>query len=221
MSRSDDWDIANFPCRWKEVEFPGLCAGYGYWEGEYDIGCLDTYNASSPIYTDTTLSNTVDRQWVFMTCNEPFGYWQDGAPENRPTIVSRLVTAEYWIRQCGLYFPEGPHGESYGIAEGKTEADVNAYTGGWDIDNTSRLLYVNGGYDPWREAGVSSDLRTGGPLKSTEQVPVKIVPGGFHTSDLVTENGVVNGGCKKVIDAAVSQMVQWNAQYPKKKYWKA
>ena len=41
------------------------------------------------------------------SCNEPFGYWQDGAPEDRPTIVSRLVTADYWIRQCGLYFPEG------------------------------------------------------------------------------------------------------------------
>lgn len=156
-----------------------------------------------------------------MTCNEPFGYWQDGAPEGRPSIVSRLVTANYWIRQCGLYFPPGPDGQTYGIAEGKTEAQVNAYTGGWDIDNTTRLIYVNGGYDPWREAGVSSDLRPDGPLQSTQQVPVEIVPGGFHTSDLITENGVVNAGCKAVQDTLLDQLEAWVGQYPKKHHWHA
>lgn len=45
-----------------------------------------------------TLSNSVNRQWMFMTCNEPFGYWQDRAPADRP----RLFTTEYWIRQYGL-----------------------------------------------------------------------------------------------------------------------
>lgn len=213
--------LAGYAKWWKDVQFPGMCAGYGYWEGDYDTGCLDTYNVSNPMYTDTSLSNTIDRQWVWMTCNEPFGYWQDGAPESRPSIVSRLVTAEYWVRQCGLYFPKGPHGENYGIADGKTEEQVNAYTGGWNIDNTTRLIYVNGDYDPWREASVSSDLRPNGPLKSTKQVPVEIVPGGFHTSDLVTMNGKVNAGCKKVQDAVIHQLATWVAQYPKKHHWKA
>jgi hypothetical protein len=208
--------------RWTREQFlPGYCEGYGYedFNGTLNTACLNTYNASSPMYTDTTLSNTVDRQWVWMTCNEPFGYWQDGAPANRPTIVSRLVTADYWIRQCGLYFPPGPDGSTYGIAAGRTEADVNAYTGGWFIDNSTRLIYVNGGFDPWREAGVSSDLRPGGPLESTEEVPVLIVPGGFHTSDLVTENGVVNAGAKRVIDELVSQLVEWVGEYPKRRTW--
>lgn len=213
--------LAGYAKWWKDVMFPGLCAGYGYWTGQYDIGCLDTYDANNPMYTDTSLSNTVDRQWVWMTCNEPFGYWQDGAPENRPTIVSRLVTAEYWIRQCGLYFPEGPNGANYGIAKGKTEQEVDAYTGGWNIDNTQRLIYVNGGFDPWREAGVSSDLRPNGPLQSTPQVPVEIVPGGFHTSDLITKNGEVNAGCKKVQDALVAQLAKWVGEYPKKYHWTA
>lgn len=131
------------------------------------------------------------------------------------------MTAEYWTRQCGLYFPEGPHGESYGIAKGKTEDEVNEYTGGWNIDNTTRLIYVNGDSDPWREASVSSDLRPNGPLQSTEQVPVEIVPGGFHTSDLITMNGQVNAGCKKVQDAVVDQLAKWVAEYPKKHHWKA
>lgn len=75
---------------------PGYCAGFGYTEDQYDISCLDTYNASNPLYTDHTLSNTADRQWVWFLCNEPFGWWQDGAPTSRPSLVSRLVTAEYW-----------------------------------------------------------------------------------------------------------------------------
>lgn len=208
--------LAGYAAWWNEVEFPGLCESYGYddFAGTNNTACLDTYNASSPIFTDTTLSNVADRQWVWMTCNEPFGYWQDGAPSDRPSIVSRLVTADYWIRQCGLYFPRGADGTTYGIAAGITEDDVNAFTGGWDIDNTTRLIYVNGGYDPWREAGVSSDLRPNGPLESTAQVPVEIVPGGFHTSDLVTRNGAVNEGCQAVIDAEVEQLAAWVGEWP-------
>jgi hypothetical protein len=95
------------------------------------------------------------------------------------------------------------------------EAQVNAFTGGWNIDNTTRLIYANGGYDPWREASVSSDLRPSGQLESTAQVPVNIVPGGFHTSDLVTENGEVNESCKKVIDAEVAQLVEWVREWPR------
>ncbi|EME38167.1 hypothetical protein DOTSEDRAFT_75982 [Dothistroma septosporum NZE10] len=208
---------------WVETQLPTYCSAYGYpeFDGTNNTACLDTYNATSPLYTDTTLSNLVDRQWVWMTCNEPFGYWQDGAPEDRPTIVSRLVTAEYWIRQCGLYFPSGPNGETYGIAEGKTEEQVNAYTGGWNIDNTTRLIYVNGENDPWRECGVSADLRPDGPLASTEQVPVEIVPGGYHTSDLITQNGAVNPGVKAVQDRVIAQLANWVKQYPKKHYFTA
>ncbi|KAK4616337.1 putative extracellular serine carboxypeptidase [Fulvia fulva] len=203
---------------WVETELPTYCSAYGYAEfnSTNNTACLDSYNATSPLYTDTTLSNVVDRQWVWMTCNESFAYWQTGAPEGRPSIVSRLVTPEYWIRQCGLYFPPGPNGETYGIAEGKTEEQVNAYTGGWNIDNTTRLIYVNGDNDPWRECGVSADLRPGGPLESTEQVPVEIVPGGYHTSDLITQNGAVNSGVKAVQDRIIAQLAAWVKQYPKK-----
>lgn len=192
---------------------PGYC---GSATNEYDISCIDTYNASSTIYTDVSLSNQVDRQWMWMLCNEPFGYWQDGAPAGRPSIVSRLVTAQYWQRQCALYFPTGPNGETFASALGKTEADLNAYTKGWNTRQSTRLIYANGQLDPWREAGVSSDFRPGGPLQSTPQVPVNVVPGGFHTSDLVTRNGAVNAGAKQVIDAEVAQIKAWVAQYPKR-----
>ena len=209
---------------WMQNSFlPGFCESYGYeeFQGTYNTYCFDTYDYNSPMFRDTSLSNTYDRQWEWMICNEPFGYWQDGAPTNRSTIVSRLVTAEYWIRQCGLFFPPGPEGQTYGIAAGKTEAEVNTYDGGWYIDNSTRLIYANGGFDPWREATVSSELRPGGPLESTAAVPVNIVPGGFHTSDLVTENGVVNAGCLAVIDEEVNQLAAWVAEYPTRTHWRA
>ena len=116
---------------WSKWYFPGWCkATYGYDFGDgLDARCFDTYNTTNnPIFTDTTLSNTADRQWVWMTCNEPFGYWQTGAPEGEnslgimlsetstdnlqghPTLVSRLIDVHWWVRQCGLYFPPGPNG---------------------------------------------------------------------------------------------------------------
>lgn len=214
--------LAGYASWFKTVLLPGYCEGYGYFSGTMNIECFETYNATNPMYTDVSLSNTVDRQWEWMLCNEPFGYWQDGAPANRSSIVSRYVDAAYWIRQCPLYFPTGPDGQTFGIAKGKTEAEENAYTGGWNILNSTRLIYANGGYDPWREAGVSSDLRPGGPAVSTTQVPINVIPGGFHTSDLVTENGVVNAGAKAVIDAEVAQIAAWVAEYPKRYHgWKA
>ncbi|KAF7192097.1 putative extracellular serine carboxypeptidase [Pseudocercospora fuligena] len=210
--------LAGYAKWWTEVELKGFCAQYGYTKDNNSVACFDTYNPNNPMYTDTSLSNTIDRQWVWMTCNEPFGYWQNGAPKGRPSIVSRLIDNAYYERQCGLYFPTGPNGETYGLKKGKTYNDVNKFTGGWNIDNTTRMIYVNGDNDPWREASVSADLRTGGPLKATKQVPIEIVPGGYHTSDLITQNGVVNAGCKAVQDRVVAQLAAWVAEFPKKGY---
>nr|POE51727.1 putative extracellular serine carboxypeptidase [Quercus suber] len=202
---------------WKEIYFPGFCESYGYpeFEGTYNTYCMDTYDPHNPFFTDTSLSNTFSRQWTWMVCNEPFGYWQTGAPADRPTIVSRLVDAEYWTRQCALFFPDGPNGETYGMAAGRTADDVNAYTGGWQARDSTRLIYANGGSDPWREAGVSAETRPGGPIPSSPQVPINIVPGGFHTSDLITRNGVANAGCQEVIDKELAQLEAWVNEWPR------
>lgn len=132
-----------------ETMLPGFCESFGYddWAGELNTLCFNTYNFSSPMFRDETLSNQVYRQWVWMTCDAPFGYWQHGAPWPRPSIVSRLVTEEYWVRQCGLFFPE-EDGFTYGLARGRTYDTVNNVTGGWWFDDPERLVYVNGDYDP-------------------------------------------------------------------------
>ncbi|KAJ5732680.1 Peptidase S28 [Penicillium malachiteum] len=206
--------LAGYAKWFKTVYFPGSCASYGYWTGENNTACYDTYNASSPIFTDMTVSNVIDRQWQWLLCNEPFFYWQDGAPSDVQTIVSRTVNAEYWQRQCPLYFPT-VNGYTYGSAKGKTAADVNSWTKGWDLTGTTRLTWTNGQYDPWREAGVSSDYRPGGPLKSTTSAPVNVIPGGFHCSDLILDNAEVNAGVQKVVETEVAQIKAWVAEYYK------
>lgn len=142
-----------------------------------------------------------------------FGYWQDGAPKERPSIVSRLVTQAYWESQCALFFPEG----GYGIAKGRTPEDVNAWTGGWSVTNTTRLMYANGQLDPWRDATVSSIFRPGGPLESTEELPVRVIPGGIHCSDLYGQNWDVNPEVKSIADAEVANMKKWVAEFYEEK----
>ncbi|EAW11756.1 putative serine peptidase [Aspergillus clavatus NRRL 1] len=200
---------------WFKSSFlPGYCAGFGYWTDKLAIDCFDTHKPSNPIFTDQSLANTGNRQWTWLLCNEPLFYWQDGAPPTEITVVSRLVSAEYWQRQCQLYFPE-INGHTYGSAEGKRASDVNKWTKGWDSTDTKRLIWTNGQYDPWRDSGVSSVFRPGGPLRSTKQAPVQVIPGGFHCSDLRLRNGQVNAGVQKVIDNEVAQIKAWVKEYPK------
>jgi hypothetical protein len=65
---------------------------------------------------------------------------------------------------------------------------------------------------------VVSPLRPGGPKPSTPAQPVLDVPGGYHTSDLVTANGVANAGCAAVQAQVVSQIKDWVSEYPGKKW---
>lgn len=60
---------------------------------------------------------------------------------------------------------------------------------------------------------MSSEFRPGGPLASTEQHPVQIIPGGFHCSDLRLKNGAVNDGVQTVIDNEVKQIVKWVGEF--------
>lgn len=168
------------------------------------------------MYRDLSLDNPIDRQWNWLLCNEPFKYWQDGAPLLVPSIVSRLVKPPYWERQCKVFFPT-EDGYTFGIAKGKDVQNVNAYTGGWYKTNTERLIWANGEFDPWKDATVSSDFRPGGPLKSTTKAPVNVIPGGIHCSDMLARNGVANAGVQKIINTEVATIKGWVNDYYKKK----
>ncbi|KAI2465384.1 endoprotease endo-Pro [Annulohypoxylon bovei var. microspora] len=211
--------LPNFAKWYKASYLPGHCTELGSgsaWQGSLDVGCFDTYNASSPMFTDLSEANPFERTWMWMTCNDPYFWWQTGAPANRPTLMSRLTNASYWQRQCALNFPrDGAY--TYASAAGRTAADVNAHTRGWalpdHLDAGSRVLFVNGEFDPWRAASVASEFRPGGPLVSSPDVPSFVVPGGRHCSDLFVGNGLVNPGVKKVQDEIVKQMAVWTAEF--------
>ena len=204
------------------------------------------------------MDNQNNRQWNWFLCNEPsvsrpyprshhpvsdqasanspvakprFEWWQDGAPRGTPTIVSRLVPAAYWRRQCALFFPpadssgggngssgyggDGPAGSTpaYGLAHGLTAADVNARTGGWTRMNTTRVMWANGEFDPWRDATVSADQRPDGPLQSTAAAPVHVIPDGIHCSDLLTKAGRANAGVAAVQKAETETMLGWVKEF--------
>lgn len=209
--------LPNFAGWFKAKYLPGYCENYGYVEflGDFNVACFDTYDASSPMFTDQTADNRFDRTWVWMTCNEPFFYYQTGAPANQSTLFSRLANAEYWQRQCELFFPaEGEY--TYASALGMTAADLNNYTKGWQLpeslDSESRLLFVNGEYDPWRSASVASKFRPGGPLASSPDVPSILIPGSRHCNDLSLHNNV-DADIKKAQADIVAQMVKWTDDF--------
>lgn len=127
--------------------------------------------------------------------------------------MSRFVNNKFWTDQCELWFPGG----AYGFAQGKTEADLNAWTGGWSELDIPRLMYANGQYDTWREVTVSSSVRPGGPMQSSADAnngtQVRVLAGGVHCSDLYGPNWEANEGARKIADDQTAQMAEWVEEF--------
>ena len=81
----------------------------------------------------------------------------------------------------------------------------------WDFSSDAGFYYRQ--FDPWRTSGVSSEFRPGGPLASTAQAPLQIIPGGFHCSDLILRNGAANAGVQNVINNEIAQIKTWVSEY--------
>ncbi|KAG6004461.1 hypothetical protein E4U43_000733 [Claviceps pusilla] len=181
------------------------------------LDCYNTHNVTSDLFTNTTVANPYNRQWMWLTCNEAFEYWQVGAPESTVGYPPRFFNVEYYRRQCLIMFPE-MNGHKVGMAKGIRATNVNHHTGGWFNTNTTRLIWVNGEYDPWRSLSVASDFRPGGPFVSTEDRPSFVIPKASHCQDLIMHNGVVNQGVKKVQDATIKKMKEWVRDFHRHKH---
>ncbi|OIW23514.1 serine carboxypeptidase S28 [Coniochaeta ligniaria NRRL 30616] len=204
--------LPNYAAWFRNEFLPYFCSdNYGYddWQDRLSVGCFDSYNTTSVMFKDWSYQNTINRQWYWMTCNEPFYYWQSGAPKDRPSIMSRYVTAEYYQRQCDLFFPRDDGNYTYGSAAGRTAETLNSWTRGWDLTDTTRLLWVNGEFDPWRSASVSSEFRPSGPLPSREGAPLFLLQGAAHCIDLVVKNGAFNAGVGAAQKSAIATMGKW------------
>jgi hypothetical protein len=90
---------------------------------------------------------------------------------------------------------------------------VNKWTGGWLATNTTRLMMTNGEWDPWRDSTYSSIYRPGGPLQSTDQLPVRYLKHGTHCSDLYGQNWGVNADAAAIADDQTNQMKEWVSEF--------
>ncbi|VUC33014.1 unnamed protein product [Clonostachys rosea] len=198
--------------KWMTEQYmAGLCEASGYpeWQGTYNTACFALSNASSPMYTDLAVDNFAGRQWDWMLCNEPLLYWQTGAPKSEPkTLVPRTASADYWENvMCNLVFPEG----RFGLSNGKTVEDYNNYTSGWtgEYGKDARIMDANGQFDPWRDATLSSVDRPGGPMQSTPEHPIRVIPGAMHCSEYYKNNWDVNEETKNIAYEEVETLKQW------------
>jgi len=137
-----------------------------------------------------------------MVCNQ-LGFFQVGPPaddRNKPTIVSRILQPVYGERQCVNMFPQ-----KFFTPPLPPTDEVNRMYAGWDVD-VDRLFFANGLRDPWREATVSAD---GLDKDNTKTTQVTYESDGFHCSDLLVENGVVDKTVYAVQTAALESMKKW------------
>ncbi|KAK8022241.1 hypothetical protein PG993_013008 [Apiospora rasikravindrae] len=181
-----------------EVYLPDTCESYGLdgFNGTYNTECFKYEKEDNLLYKDTRVDNVSGRTWMWMLCNEPFEWWQTGAPFGTPSFVSR----------------------GYGILKGKTIEMLNNRTDGWFHTDTKRLMYANGQYDPWLDVTVSSNIsRPGGAVESTKELPIWVIPGGNHCSDLYGQNWVANAEVKAIADAEVDQMSSWVNEFYEQK----
>ncbi|KID74013.1 uncharacterized protein G6M90_00g032750 [Metarhizium brunneum] len=201
---------------WREYVLPGDGACSGVWDDYPPQACYNTHNASYPVFTNTTVENPYNRQWMWFLCNEAFEYWQVGSPDSTVGYPAPLYNIDYWRAQCPIYFPE-VNGHQVGMVKGVRADDVNRRTGGWGNVNTTRLIWINGEYDPWRSASVESDFRPGGPFGGDDERPSYVIPKAAHCNDMLMRNAEANPGARKVIDAEVAKMKEWVDAFYKNK----
>jgi pimeloyl-ACP methyl ester carboxylesterase len=187
------------------------CRGFGY-ASRTTTECWDSHNSNNLAFTDLSSRNYANRQWWWFLCNEPFGWWQSGAPPNQPTIVSRLVTDEYWTRQCNKYFPP-ENGVNFGATPGRVASvrasTFNARTGGWNDTVGRRVSITNGEFDPWRSASLSSDQRPGGRVTSVEGGLIQVISNGGHCTDMLMENTYASAEVGVVVARAAQTIALW------------
>ncbi|KAI0404413.1 serine carboxypeptidase S28 [Xylaria palmicola] len=191
-----------------------LDAYSSYVRENFDCGVegelCDTYTGNMA-WDDPTDLEDDHRPWMWMLCNEPFGWYQTGPPKSDGTnIISSALRPEYFQRRCPLAFPE-TNGFTTGYELGFTAEHLNAWTKGWDAP-FERVLFVNGEHDPWRSATIAADGRPGGPLESSDAIPSLVVEKGVHVPDFIIQGSPYQA---RVIEKAVEIMGGWLKEWKK------
>ncbi|KAL0944488.1 extracellular serine carboxypeptidase 1 [Colletotrichum truncatum] len=190
--------------------------GYtSYMQGKWKNPCFKRqcdWNYNTDALNPNLLTD--ERSWQWQLCNEPFGWWQVGPPNSDGTnIVSSHYRPIHQQRTCDLYFPE-VRGFKPAISEGFTATQFNDWTkGGWNAP-FQNVIFVDGEFDPWKSATMSSDYRPGGPSKSTDNTPRFVIKGGGHVPDFVVG---VSREVATVTQKQVQIMEKWLKNWKPKK----
>ncbi|RPD60565.1 peptidase S28 [Lentinus tigrinus ALCF2SS1-7] len=181
---------------WTSEYYSYLCDDEGV------VSCLGSYNPKSEMFTNTTIGNDA-RSWTWIVCNE-MGFYQEGAPEPNPTLVTRLVRPQYDERQCSYYFPERFANQSTPVPN--VDATNKVYDG-WFVKE-KHLFFANGRRDPWKEATLAAD---GTNFQSTPDQPLTL-SNGYHCSDLSAQNAV-DPSVLEVQQQGIKYIAGWLAEW--------
>jgi hypothetical protein len=133
-----------------------------YTEGQ----CIDIAYTSmiSQLQVTTPMATGVGlRQWTYQTCTE-FGYFQSTDSPNQP--FGTLVPISFFTGICR---------DAFGFNWLPRIAETNGYYGGKNPGG-SRVLFVNGGLDPWSSLSVTKTI--------SPDLPALFIAGTSHCANM-------------------------------------
>jgi hypothetical protein len=86
------------------------------------------------------------------------------------------------------------------------------------LDELSHIDTPPSEFDPWRATSMSSEVRPGGPLQSSDNVATFLIKNAEHADDAFTARGLANLGMKvnpevvKVQEQSIELMKKWVSQ---------
>lgn len=158
--------------------------------------CLDvSYEKTVKDLMDTSLRSAYrERQWIYQTCAE-FGFYQTCEDARCP--FSGMLTLEAYTRLCPVLF---------GISQHSLPGHINftnTYYGA-DRPQTHRVLYVNGGVDPWHSLSVVQD-RT----QDREKAHTVFIKDTAHCADMLTPRATDKSSLREARQEIKSHVASW------------
>ncbi|XP_071327989.1 thymus-specific serine protease [Trachinotus anak] len=159
--------------------------------------CLDvSHEKTVKDLMDTSLhaGRRAARQWTYQTCTE-FGFYQ--TCEDATCPFSGMMTLQVDTQLCPLLFGISQHSLPARIAF------TNTYYGG-DKPYTHRVLYVNGGIDPWQELSVVHDRP-----EDEEEAQTVFIEDTAHCADMMNRRVTDRCSLKKARKEIENHVASW------------
>uniref|UniRef100_A0AAQ6IP61 Uncharacterized protein n=1 Tax=Anabas testudineus TaxID=64144 RepID=A0AAQ6IP61_ANATE len=133
-----------------------------------------------------------ERQWTYQTCTE-FGFYQ--TCEDATCPFSGMLTLQIDTKLCPKLFGISQHSLPARIAF------TNTYYGG-DNPHMHRILYVNGGIDPWKELSVVEDRTKGG-----QEAQTIFIQDTAHCADMMSRRVTDRWSLRKARQQTISMII--------------